>query len=161
MSRDLHGVRHVVLDMDGTIYKGSMLFPCTLPFLVQLRRAGIGHTFLTNNTSRSKNDYVRKLRHLGIPADADDIYTAADATIDYLRLHLPDVVRVALLGTPSLCGQFEQEGFAVDFESPQAVVIGFDTTLDYARLCRAAWWIAQGLPYIATHPDLLCPTDEP
>lgn len=161
MSPALAGVRHLVLDLDGTIYKGSTLFPWTLRFLEQLRQAGIGHTFLTNNTSHSKNDYVERLRGMGIPASAEEIYTAADATIDYLRRHLPDAARIALLGTPSLCEQFEQEGYAIDFESPDAVVVGFDTTLDYARLCRAAWWISRGLPYIATHPDLVCPTDEP
>lgn len=161
MSPALAGVRHLVLDLDGTIYKGSTLFPWSLRFLEQLRQAGIGHTFLTNNTSHSKNDYVERLRGMGIPASAEEIYTAADATIDYLRRHLTDATRIALLGTPSLCEQFEQEGYAIDFESPDAVVVGFDTTLDYARLCRAAWWISRGLPYIATHPDLVCPTDEP
>ncbi len=157
----LAGVRHIVLDLDGTVYKGATLFPWTLDCLERLRRAGIGHTFLTNNTSHSKSDYVRRMRGMGIPAGTEEIYTAADATIDHLRLHLPDATRIALLGTPSLREQFEREGFSIDFESPQAVVVGFDTTLDYARLCRAAWWISRGLPYIATHPDLVCPTDEP
>ncbi len=161
MIEALASVRHVVLDMDGTIYKGSTLFPWTLEFLEDLRHAGIGHTFLTNNTSHSKSDYVERLRAMGIPANEGEIYTAADATLDYLRRRLPGARRIALLGTRSLRGQFEGEGFAVDFDAPDAVVVGFDTTLDYARLCRAAWWISRGLPYIATHPDLVCPTDEP
>jgi NagD protein len=55
----------------------------------------------------------------------------------------------------------EQAGFQVGWDRPQAVVVGFDTTLDYERLCRAAYWIAQDVPFIATHPDLICPTDEP
>lgn len=160
MSRGLAEIRHAVLDMDGTIYRGSALFACTLPFLEGLRSAGIGYTFLTNNTSLGKSDYAEKLRKLGIPASEDEIWTAADATIDYLRRRLPEARRIALLGTPSLREQFRREGFETDFDSPQAVVIGFDTTLDYPRLCRAAWWISQGLPYLATHPDLICPTDE-
>ena len=49
----------------------------------------------------------------------------------------------------------------MDWQSPQAVVVGFDTTITYERLCRAAYFIAQGLPFLATHPDLVCPTDEP
>lgn len=66
MPPDLNCIRHVVLDMDGTIYKGSRLFACTLPFLALLRDTGIGYTFLTNNTSRSKADYVAKLCAFGI-----------------------------------------------------------------------------------------------
>jgi NagD protein len=161
MSHALNAIRHVVLDMDGTIYSGSRLFDCTLPFLERLRNAGIGYTFLTNNTSRSKDDYVLKLRGLGIAASLSDIYTAADATIDYLRRELPQVHRIALLGTPSLSRQFAGEGFVIDWDTPEAVVVGFDTTLQYDRLCRTAWWIAHDLPYLATHPDLICPTDEP
>lgn len=161
MNEALARIRHVALDMDGTIYRGSELFEYTLPFLRQLGELGIGHTFLTNNSSRNKRDYVEKLRGLGIDARLDDIYTSTDSTIEYLRQNLPDVRRIALLGTPSLCQEFEENGFSVDWESPEAVVVGFDTTLTYERLCRTAWWISKGLPYLATHPDLVCPTDEP
>jgi NagD protein len=66
-----------------------------------------------------------------------------------------------VLGTPSLCRQFEDAGFTVSWDNSQAVVVGFDTTLTYDRLCKTAYWVKQGLPFIATHPDLVCPTDEP
>jgi NagD protein len=158
---DLARTRHVVLDLDGTLYRGGRLFPATLPFLGRLRRLGVGATFLTNNTSQSKADYVAKLRKLGIAAGEGDIYTPADSTITYLRDRLPGVRALAVLGTPSLCRHFEQAGFAVGWDAPQAVVVGFDMTLTYERLCKAAYWISQGLPYIATHPDRVCPTDEP
>jgi HAD superfamily hydrolase (TIGR01450 family) len=161
MPHDLAGVRHVVLDLDGTLYRGDRLFAATLPFLAQLRSWGIGYTFLTNNTSRSKTDYVAKLRKLGIAASESEIYTPADSAIAYLHTQLPQVTALAVLGTPSLCGQLEDAGFHITWEAPQAVVVGFDTTLTYDRLCRAAYWISTGLPFIATHPDLVCPTDEP
>jgi HAD superfamily hydrolase (TIGR01450 family) len=158
---ELAAIRHVVLDLDGTLYRGSRLFDATLPFLAQLRAWNIGCTFLTNNTSRSKADYVAKLRGFGIEANEVQIYTPADSTIVYLRQNFARVKQIAVLGTPSLCQQLEEAGFQVTWDSPQAVVVGFDTTLTYERLCRAAYWISQGLPYIATHPDLVCPTDEP
>ncbi len=153
-------IRHVVLDLDGTIYKGGRLFPCTLPFLACLKRLEIGCTFLTNNTSRSAADYVEKLRRLGIEARREQIYTPAQSAIGYVRERLPRAKALAVLGTPSLCGEFEQAGFEVSWERPEAVIVGFDTTLTYERLCRTAWWISRGLPFVATHPDLVCPTDE-
>jgi NagD protein len=161
MPNDLAHIRHYVLDLDGTLYRGNHLFPQTLPFLAQLRKLGLGYTFLTNNTSRSKADYVAKLAKLGIAATEDEIYTPADSTIAHLREQLPDVKSIAVLGTPSLCEQFESAGFKISWDAPQAVIVGFDTSLTYDRLCRTAWWISQGLPFIATHPDLVCPTDEP
>jgi len=161
MPHDLARIRHVVLDLDGTLYRGNQLFAATLPFLERLRRLGVGYTFLTNNTSRSKADYVAKLTKLGIETNENQIYTPADSTIAHLREQLPQVRRIAVLGTPSLCEQFEQAGWQIHWDAPQAVIVGFDTTLTYDRLCRTAYWISQGLPYIATHPDLVCPTDEP
>jgi NagD protein len=161
MPADLAAIRHVVLDLDGTLYRGQRLFDASLPFLARLKSWNIGCTYLTNNTSRSKADYVAKLQAFGISASEDDIYTPADSALVYLRSKLPDVNAIAVLGTPSLCRQFEDHGYALTWEAPQAVIVGFDTTLTYDRLCRAAYWISRGLPFIATHPDLLCPTDEP
>jgi HAD superfamily hydrolase (TIGR01450 family) len=157
----LRRLRHIALDMDGTLYRGKRLFDVTLPFLDRLRRLGIGYTFLTNNTSLSKVDYVVKLRRFGIGATTSEIGTPADTTIAYLSEHLPKVRAIAVLGTPSLCRQFAEAGFNVTWDAPEAVVVGFDTTLTYDRLCRAAYWIDAGLPFLATHPDLVCPTDEP
>jgi HAD superfamily hydrolase (TIGR01450 family) len=158
---ELTRLRHIVLDLDGTIYKGGHLFDCTIPFLDLLASLHIGHTFLTNNTSLAKADYVRKLSDFGIPADESRIYTPADSAIAYVRERHPEVARLGVLGTPSLCRQISEAGFHVGWDGPEAVIVGFDTTLDYFRLCRAAYFIGLGLPFIATHPDLVCPTDEP
>lgn len=159
--KSLGRIRHLVLDMDGTIYRGATLFDCTLPTLDLLRQLGIGYTFITNNSSRSVDDYVEKLRRLGIPAARDDVFTSTDAVIAYLRAHLPDVRRLWLLGTPSMARHLEDAGFVISDDAPEVVVVGFDTGMTYERLCRAAWWIAQGLPFLASHPDRICPTDEP
>lgn len=161
MTAALHNIRHLVLDMDGTIYSGSTLFACTLPFLRRLSELRIGHTFITNNSSRGIPDYVEKLRRLGIAAESSDIYTSTDAVMDYLRAELPAVRRLWLLGTSSMSRQLQEAGYVVGDEDPEAVVVGYDVGLTYERLCRAAWWISRGLPFVASHPDRVCPTDQP
>ena len=75
-------IKHVALDMDGTIYMGSQLFPFTKPFLQELADNGIGYSFLTNNPTRSRVDYLKKLEKLGIEATPDQMYTTAVATIE-------------------------------------------------------------------------------
>lgn len=161
----LRRIRHVALDMDGTIYMGMSLFPYTKPFLAGLREQGIGYSFLTNNPSKSIADYLHKLDTLGIRATREEMYTTALATIDYIRTHHPDARRLFLLGTPSMISEFEAAGFISAEDSaddrPDVIVAAFDMTLRYDRLCRAAWWISQGVPYIATNPDRVCPTDQP
>ena len=161
----LRGIRHVALDMDGTIYMGMSLFDYTKPFLAHLKQMGITYSFLTNNPSTSIADYLKKLAGMGIEATADEMYTTALATIDYIKTNLPEAKRLFILGTPSMTSEFIKAGFEVAEDSaddrPDAVVVAFDKTLTYDRLCRAAWWIHQGLPYIATNPDRVCPTDQP
>ncbi|MBN2022921.1 MAG: HAD-IIA family hydrolase [Pirellulales bacterium] len=155
-------VRHVALDLDGTVYKDGEPFACTGPFLDLLDELGIGRTFLTNNCSRSTEDYVAHLRKVGIRADRNNVYTSADAMVSFLQKELPRVRRLFVVGTDSLRSHFQSFGFAISADDPadepDAVVVGFDTTLVYAGLCRAAYWLAQGKPYLATHPDRVCPT---
>lgn len=161
----LRGISHVALDMDGTIYKGGTLFPFTRPFLAQMRELGIGCTFLTNNPSKSPADYLAHLHKFGVNAGPDELYTSAQATIDWLRARHPEVRRLFVLGTPSMQGQFAGAGFTLTADEPadepEAVVVGFDLTLTYARACRAAWWIQRRKLYVATNPDWVCPTDQP
>jgi NagD protein len=161
----LAAVRHLALDLDGTIYRGGTLFEATLPLLAALPQLQIGHTFLTNNSSKSSQDYLTRLARLGIPATPEQLYTSTQATIEYLREQRPELRRLFILGTASMIGEVAAAGFVPTADSatdePDAVLVGFDTTLDYSRLCRTAYWIALGKPFIATHPDRICPTDEP
>lgn len=160
----LRRIRHLALDMDGTIYLGSRVFPFTVPFLESMASAGIGHSFLTNNPTRSVSDYVAKLEGMGIKAGEDNMYTTSLAAIDYIRERHPSAKRLFMLGTPSMVSQFEKAGFEACADDPRDVpdvlVVAFDTTLTYPRLCRAAWWASQGIPYVATNPDRVCPTNE-
>jgi len=158
-------IRHVALDMDGTIYRGSSLFEFTNPFLASLASMGIGYSFLTNNSSKSVNDYVAHLRKLGVTASPDQIYTSTQATLEYLRTALPAGRRLFVLGTAGMSEEIAAAGYTLAADNaadePDAVVVGFDLGLSYARLCRAAYWIKQGKPFIASHPDRVCPTDQP
>lgn len=161
----LKRLRHVALDLDGTIYRGQTLFSFALPFLALLRELGLGHTFLTNNSSKSASDYLANLSRLGIAATGSELYTSTQATLSFLRSSYPRVRRLFVLGTPSLREEFAEAGFKLTgndaTDEPEALVVGFDTSLEFERLCRAAYWIKQGKPFIATHPDRVCPTDQP
>lgn len=157
-------VRHVALDMDGTLYLGDRLFPWTPGFLQDLRAAGIGYSFLTNNPTKSVQDYLKKLDKMGIEASEENMYTTSLSAIDYIRKTWPQARRLFLLGTPSMVSQFEKARFISCSDSPadrpDVLVVAFDPTLTYSRLCRASWWAQQGIPYIATNPDRVCPTHE-
>lgn len=159
-------IKHVALDMDGTIYLGSTLFDYTKKFLNILETLSITYSFLTNNPTKSNQAYLRKLEKLGLEVDKEQMYTSSNATIDYIHENYPTVKKLFILGTPSMITEFKEARFEIAANSaqdvPQLLVVAFDPTLTYDRLCRAAWWASQkNIPYIATNPDWVCPTDEP
>ena len=157
----LKKIRQVFLDMDGTIYHGSTLYPTTLPFLRFLESRRIGYVFLSNNSSRNLEEYVAKLDRMGIATDTDHFFTSTEYCIDYLRKHHPEFRRLHILGMKSIFPAFEAAGFQIDDETPQAVIVAFDRSLTYEKLCRTAWFLKQGVPGFATHPDVFCPGNEP
>lgn len=165
LSDRLKKVRHVALDMDGTIYRGSTLFPFTNPFLALLRRLGITYSFLTNNSSKSVAEYVARLRRMGVPAEPEQIYISTQATLEYLHAEHPKVRRIFLLGSNGMAEEVRAAGYQLTADSatdePDAVLVGFDLALNFSHLCRAAYWIKQGKLFVASHPDRVCPTDEP
>lgn len=156
----LRNVNHLALDLDGTLYLGGSLFDFTIGFLSDLRSLGIGYTFFTNNSSKSTGEYVAKLRSMGVDATPDMIYSSTHATIAFLRSAHPSIKHIFALGTRGFQQELIEAGYEVAQDDPEVVVVAFDTGLDYPRLSRAAYWIGQGKPFIATHPDLICPTDE-
>ena len=162
---DLSKIRHIAFDMDGTLYSGKTLFNYTKQTLDTLEALGIGYTYLTNNSSLSAKDYLHKITKLGLNGTSDNIFTSSLATISYLKKHHPTLKKAYVLGTQSLRDEFVEYGYTLateqNEEEPDFVIAAFDTTLTFDRLCKAAWWVKQGKPYFATHPDKICPTDQP
>lgn len=154
----IEGIKCFALDMDGTIYLGEKWIDGAVEFLKRIEEAGRKYVFLTNNSSKNPAVYVDKLHRMGLDVGEDKIITSAQATICYLQEHFSGK-KVFLLGNPLLCEEFEQEGITLDDENPDVVVTAFDTSLNYDRMCKVCDFVREGLPYIATHPDYNCPTE--
>lgn len=146
------------LDMDGTIYLGDQWIDGAREFLKAVERRGKRYVFLTNNSSKSPKVYVEKLGRMGLDVKENQIVTSGQATIAYLKREFPGR-KVYLLGNAFLKEQFLQEGIWLEEDAPEVVVVGFDTTLTYAKMCRVCDLVREGLPYISTHPDYNCPTE--
>lgn len=144
--------------MDGTVYLGNTILPGALQFLRYLKSTGRDFLFLTNNSSRCAAYYARKLTDMGWPASPEDILTSGLATCLYIASRKPGA-RICLLGTPELEAEFRKNGLNLTDTEPDFVVLGFDTTLTYEKLANACRLISAGVPYIATHPDINCPTE--
>lgn len=154
----LKDVKLFMLDMDGTFYLEDRLLPGALEFLEICRKQGIGFTFLTNNSSKNAQAYLDKLERLGVKIGIGEMLTSGDATLLYLEENKFGK-ELLLIGTKSLEEQFAAQGYDLCSPQPKAVVLGFDTSLDYAKLTALCNGVRSGLPYIATHPDFNCPVE--
>ncbi len=154
----LKNIRCFLLDMDGTFYLGDRLIDGSLDFLDALERTGRTARFLTNNSSKSARVYAEKLQRMGVDARYRDVISSGHAAAHYCLDHYPHG-KGYLLGNPMLREELEGMGLQFTDDQPDYVLVAFDTTLDYAKMCKVCDFIRDGKPYIATHPDFNCPTE--
>lgn len=157
---NLREKRLFLLDMDGTIYLDKSLFPDTIPFLQEIRARGGRYLFLTNNSSRSTQAYVDKLRGMGVEAEEGDFLTSTTALIQELKGREPYHLCYAF-GTESFRTQLRAAGIPVTDRLEDGVdclLMAFDTELTFQKLEDACILLGRGVDYLATNPDWVCPT---
>ena len=145
-------------DLDGTLYLGNRLFEGVPEIVEWLRKERKEFFFLSNNSSRSTSDYLKKLEKMNLDITLENIILSQHPTIDYLKEN--SYKKIFLMGNQSLKKEFENEGFLLTEEEPEILVLAFDTELTYDRLVKASYLLLKNIPYIATHLDNRCPTEE-
>lgn len=147
-----------LFDLDGTVNLGDIPLDGAIDTLKRLTDAGKKVCFVTNNSSKSKYDYLEKIRRLGYQAKIEQIITSGMATAQYLSRHKP-YKSVFVLGTDELRKELGDYGIEIK-DNADIVVLGFDTQLTYEKLWHACILLEKGSEYIATHPDFVCPSDK-
>ena len=156
--RSFDDVKLFLLDMDGTFYLGDRLIEGSLSFIDRVQKTGRDFLFLTNNSSHNAAFYVERLHRMGLDVPRSKILTSGEATCEVISEKYP-AKRAYVLGNEYLIEEFHEAGIPVDDTNPEIAVIGFDTTLTYEKMRRICDLVRAGLPYIATHPDFNCPTE--
>lgn len=146
------------IDLDGTIYLGRECIPGAAEWISTLLRERRTFYFLSNNSSRSKADYVVKLAEMGIVVDEGRIVLSTDGLVEYLLAER--IERVFVVGTESMRSSIEKVGVRTNSNDPQAVVLGYDTELTYDKIRQAAIFLSRGADLLATHCDTVCPTPD-
>ena len=157
---DLKSKKLFLLDMDGTIYLDNDLFDGTLDFLARVRDKDGKYLFLTNNSSKSSEAYVNKLKNLGIESKTEDFLTSTDATILYIKNNFQGR-KFYVMGTASFVKQLSSAGIDVVEDVSDdifGIVISNDTELTFKKLNDICLLLKRDVEYIATNPDWVCPT---
>ncbi len=156
----MEGVRLFVLDMDGTVYLGNEPIEGALDFVREVDASSDrDYIFFTNNASRVPLVYVEKLRKMGLEVREEKIVTAGDVCAAFLRENYPDA-RIYLNGTPLLYENWKEKGLQLVENEPDVAVQSFDTTMTYEKMNRICRFVRGGVPFIATHMDINCPTED-
>lgn len=158
----IRSMKLFLFDMDGTLYLGDRLYPFTDELLHTIKEQGKRYLFMTNNSSKSVKAYIEKMKRLGISSTEEDYITSSQATAYYLSEHYSGHT-LYVCGTESLKEELRNQGFCVsdDIAETQCIVMGFDTELTFQKLHDVSYLLLTkpDLPYIATNPDLVCPTE--
>ncbi|MCS5526795.1 MAG: HAD-IIA family hydrolase [Candidatus Poseidoniales archaeon] len=154
----LEEIDAIFLDLDGTIYLGENLIDGALEFLQRCDERGVRRFFLSNNSSRSVEQYLDKLLKFNIPAKEQDILLSTHDLLSWLDAN--DITETWLVGTKGMAQMLQQSGITTDSENPQYVVLGYDTELTYDKIMTASIHMHAGVPLVASHPDMVCPSPD-
>ena len=158
LSKSLDGIDAIFLDLDGTIYLGGEPIEGALDFLERLKQRGIRRFFLSNNSSKSVSQYLEKLTSMGIPATEQDILLSTHDLLSWLKKE--GITDTYLVGTEGMREMLEDDGIRTRAQSPQYVVLGYDTEINYEKLSTASIHLHRGVPMVASHPDIVCPSPD-
>jgi 4-nitrophenyl phosphatase len=164
-------VKAVIFDLDGVLYRGEQAMPGAVDVVARLRGAGIRVLYATNNSTRTRQEYVQRLRGFGFDCDIEDVITSAWATARYLlqkRLQARDPLVVGMDGLRQElrdAGLLERE-YAVPRPFTRAsgppadlVVVGLHQTVTYDDLAEAQRALNAGAPFIAANKDPAYPVE--
>lgn len=148
-----------MFDIDGTVKNGEKIVEYFLPFLETIEEKGRHYCFLSNNTSLSKTDHLKNLSNLlNRELTTRHLFTPLDQVKNHLLTE--SINKIYVIGTESVQAFFKEHRFELTEETPEAVVVTFDTSLDYSKLVAASRILMDpSVEFILANKDLRCPTE--
>ena len=160
MALDLSSIDAVALDMDGVLWRSSLVLPGIPALFDFLQQHGIAFAFVTNNSTTSVAAYVERLRAIGIPARPEGVISSAVATADYMSRRYPASTPLYIIGDDGIRSALAERGFREDPPNAQVVVVGLDVAATFGKFRLATLRIRAGADFIGTNGDRTFPTPE-
>ena len=166
MNADLNRLRRKKLflfDIDGTLALGDTLYEGSAELLAHIDAVGGRAYYITNNSTRSGQDYVERFRRaFRLETTEDQFITSGYMTLRFLREHFPQG-KIFVLGTASFTAELEKNGLRVTETADgdiDCIVAAYDSELTYEKLIQACRALSTtDAPFYGTNPDLCCPID--
>jgi len=156
----LTDITHLIIDMDGVLYRGDQPLPGLREFFAFLRQKPIPFILATNNSTRTPQEVVVKLARMGAEVLPTEVLTSGQATARLLAGEYPPGTRAHVFGMASLRKAMVEEGFELADKDVAVVVASMDRDITYEKLKRAALLIRGGARFVATNRDPTYPSEE-
>jgi 4-nitrophenyl phosphatase len=150
----------LILDIDGVLWRGENPIGNLKRIFSNVTESGINYCFVTNNSSKSTSEYIKKFKKFRVPISKDQIFTSGQVTADILEKRYPAGGNVFIIGMEGLVRTLRKRGFKNSDKDPIAVVVGLDKNVTYKKLRTATLLIHQGVPFIGTNGDMTFPAPE-
>ena len=147
-----------LIDLDGTMYRGSERIEAASDFVKRLREKDIPYLFVTNNSSRTPAQVSEKLLEFDIPSDEKLVFTTSQATANFIYEQKKDAI-INVIGEEGIRTALEDKGFAFGGENADFVVVGIDREINYEKLATACLAVRNGAVFISTNGDIALPTE--
>jgi len=150
----------IVFDLDGVLFRGRKALPHAAETVARLRKLGLKVFFFTNNATKTRMQYARKLNKLGIGAHVSEIYTSANGTAIYMR-EKGWKGKALVIGEYGLRKELSAAGFKVVNAPPaEFVVVGLDRKFTYKKLANALLALKRGARFIVTNSNPTLPLED-
>lgn len=153
-------IKALILDLDGVIWKGDQAIGDLPRIFDRMRELNLRFTLATNNSTRSIDQYVDRMRQFGVEIIPEQVVNSAMATARRLASHFPQGGPVYIVGENGIHAAMAEYGFQHSENKPLAVIVGMDRGLTFEKLRKAALFIRSGAAFYGTNPDRTFPTPE-
>src|SRR5689334_12312480 len=158
----LSKIKALIIDMDGVIWKADAPIGDLPAIFQRIRERGIKYVFATNNSTRTSDEYVARLKEFGIEAEPWQVVTSSQAAAHALAQKFPPGTKVFVIGENGVRIPLEEKGFEIvtleNAPQAQAIVMGMDRSINFQKAVEATLLIHRGIPFYATNPDKTFPT---
>ena len=155
-------IKALILDMDGVIWKSDMPIGHLPKLFDRIRVRGLKYVFATNNSTKTSEQYVARLKEVGVEAEPWQVVTSSQGAAHAIAQKFPRGSKVFMIGEDGLRLPLEEKGFEVisleDATQAQVVVMGFDRGISFSKASEATLLIRNGIPFYATNLDKTFPT---
>lgn len=155
-------IKSLIIDMDGVIWKADAPIGDLAATFNRIRERRLKFVFATNNSTRTSEQYVARLKEFGVDVETWQVITSSQAAAHAMAQKFPLGTKVFMIGEDGVRSALEEKGFEIlpveNASMAEAVVMGIDRDVNFQKLSEATLLVRSGIPFYATNPDKTFPT---